>query len=105
MAFLRLTVILPESQVAFSQSGVQFNLLRANGRDTWPVSYNGYKKSYRGLAFGQYKLVIPSSADQKTNRRVSMPGYSGPDFSGQEIDITLDENSTDIVDLGEIQLE
>jgi hypothetical protein len=98
-------VILPESQVAFSQSGVQFNLLRANGRDTWPVRYNWDTKSYRGLAFAQYKLVIPSSTDQKKNRRVSMPAYSGPDFAAREIDITLDENSDDVVDLGVIQLE
>jgi hypothetical protein len=34
-----------------------------------------------------------------------MPAYSGPDFAAREIDITLDENSDDVVDLGVIQLE
>ncbi len=88
-------------KVAFSQPDIQFRLRRANGK----IRYDWGSTIVRGLAFGQYKLVIPSSTAQKENRRVSMPGYSGPDFAGREIDITLDENSADIVDLGVIQLE
>ncbi|NQZ06153.1 MAG: hypothetical protein HRT35_03240 [Algicola sp.] len=92
-------------KVLMSLPNVEFELKKANGHSIWPVRYDWFSKSYRGLALGQYKLVILRGSELRKIRPVSGSIYTGPDFAGQEIDITLDESTSELVDLGVIELQ